>query len=306
MLETLRKLVSNAIDLKEGAPYAAILGESPSTSARSPKLWNFIFTRLGLPYRMVPLDVSEQNLGLVFAHLCNDPNFIGGAVAVPYKVEIFNLLGDRVTKDCRSIGAINCMFRGGDDDILYGANTDGIAALDVIESRMGPLLGKNAVVIGFGGVGRAISTHISRAVGHHGSLSIVCRTRSPDLNYARTVRVDRTESIENYGFLLKGADVLINCTSVGAGETFDLTPIDEILLSLAPKHCLVFDVVFGSRPNRLERTAKSLGLEYLDGSSMNLEQAVFGFKHVCDGIALDISTRHIRELMYEALIQYYP
>ena len=57
---------------------------------------------------MVPLDVREEKLEHLFHYLEEDKHCLGGAVAVPYKKKIFNLLKDNVREEIKAIGAVNC------------------------------------------------------------------------------------------------------------------------------------------------------------------------------------------------------
>ena len=55
-------LIKNQIDIAHLDKYAAIIGESPSQGARSPKLWNAVFDNSGLNYSMIPLDVTKDKI----------------------------------------------------------------------------------------------------------------------------------------------------------------------------------------------------------------------------------------------------
>lgn len=45
MIDELRNLVENDIDLKNNEKFCAILGLNPSKGARSPLLWNAVFKK---------------------------------------------------------------------------------------------------------------------------------------------------------------------------------------------------------------------------------------------------------------------
>ena len=51
-------------------------------------------------------DVSEKNFGILINNLKKDKNFIGGAIAVPYKEKIIKYL-DKIDKVSESLGSIN-------------------------------------------------------------------------------------------------------------------------------------------------------------------------------------------------------
>ena len=73
--------------------FYAIIGENPSKGARSPKLWNACFRRFKVKAKMIPIDIRRKNFKNTFTKLMNNKNYLGGAVAVPYKEEVFKKLG---------------------------------------------------------------------------------------------------------------------------------------------------------------------------------------------------------------------
>jgi len=96
---------------------AGIVGERPSKGARSPSLWNAVFTAERLDLRFHPFDVDGPALPPLVAALKADPRFIGGSVAVPYKTAILGLL-DRVEPVAARIGAL-----AGSGEILVSSET---------------------------------------------------------------------------------------------------------------------------------------------------------------------------------------
>ena len=68
-------LIENSVTISNVDKYAAIIGEKPSLGARSPVLWNAAFKKLDLNYRMLPFDVSEDNILIYFNILKKMFNF---------------------------------------------------------------------------------------------------------------------------------------------------------------------------------------------------------------------------------------
>lgn len=208
---------SARVDLGATRRFAAILGESPSRGARSPLLWNAAFRALRVSGAMHPFDVRRENLPAVIEALRDDERYIGGAVAVPYKQELVSLV-DEVEPEARTIGAVNCIYRRGRS--LVGANTDGAGMLSVLEAELGHgfLSGKNAVVLGAGGAGRAVATYVAAALGRGGRLVLANRTTSRCVGLAD--QLSPCTKVEVSGLpaaldALADADLLVNCTSVG-------------------------------------------------------------------------------------------
>ena len=96
MFEALNTIIENKISGSNLDYYTVIIGAKPSQGARSPKLWNKVYDYEGLNIQMIPLDVREDMLEHVFNYLKEDNKCLGGAVAVPYKEKIFNLIKDDV------------------------------------------------------------------------------------------------------------------------------------------------------------------------------------------------------------------
>ena len=107
MFEALNPIIENKISESNLDFYTVIIGAKPSQGARSPKLWNKVYDYEGMKIKMIPVDVREDMLEQVFNYLKEDKRCLGGAVAVPYKEKIFNLIKDDVGKEIKAIGAVN-------------------------------------------------------------------------------------------------------------------------------------------------------------------------------------------------------
>ena len=104
-------LIENQVDIELLDQFAAIIGKSPSKGARSPELWNKVFSESGLNYRMIPLDVNKEKVEDLLNSLNEDNKFLGGAVAIPYKEVVAKWLGSNITSEAKKIGAVNCLYR---------------------------------------------------------------------------------------------------------------------------------------------------------------------------------------------------
>jgi shikimate dehydrogenase len=254
--------------------FAAILGASPSRGARSPVLWNAAFEAHGLNARMLPFDVTTAHLEPLLDQLDSNPRFVGGAVTMPHKEAVARWLGARVTDEARPIGAVNCLFRGAEGR-LYGTNTDGEGALRSLEARFGPVSGKTVLLLGAGGAGKAVAAFLQHAAGTGGSLMIASRSREAQTVAGRAhARALEWSAIDD---ALGDIDVLVNCTSVGAAAQAGRSPLSAEQLAKLPSHAVVFDIIYQPTPSALLATASERGLQTLDGSEMNLEQAVLAY-----------------------------
>ena len=111
MFKALNAIIENEINESNLDFYTVIIGTKPSQGARSPKLWNRVYDYEQKKIRMVPLDVKSDNLEMVFNYLKEDKLCLGGAIAVPYKEKIFNLIKNNLNEEIKAIGAVNCFHR---------------------------------------------------------------------------------------------------------------------------------------------------------------------------------------------------
>jgi shikimate dehydrogenase len=207
--------IGNTVDLAKTERYAAILGESPSKGAKSPSLWNAAFKELGLSGFMHPMDVLPAKLEGLVNQLRTDDRFIGGAVTMPYKIDIMPFL-DEIEEEARSIGAVNCLYRK--EGKLWGANTDGAGGVWSLQhAYAGSLEGKTALLVGAGGAGFAVAAYLAKALGPKGALLLANRTIGPARELAGRLSACATEVLD---WTVKPEDaarasLLVNCTGVG-------------------------------------------------------------------------------------------
>lgn len=282
--------LANQLSYPEDKAYAAILGASPSKGARSPVLWNAAFAADGSDIQMLPMDLTPEKLSAVLDVLDGDADFLGGAVAVPYKERIAAWLGGRVTSEATAIGAVNCLFRGADGR-LWGTNTDGEAALVSFENGFGSAAGKRVLLLGAGGAGKAVAAYFARVA----KQAILC-TRSEDAAaYAEKIGAQWLPW-PRLSEGLADIDIVVNCTSLGFGDRAAETPLAADQLTRLPAHAIVFDIVYQPSPTRLLSLAQARGLQGLDGTGMNLEQAVLAYVYANPGA----KPESVRETMMRA------
>ena len=141
--------------------YTLILGENPSKGARSPVLWNKTYRGLNINQKMYPRDIALDEFKIKIPKIFEDNNFLGGAVAVPYKENIIKYTENK--KDILSgPQAVNCLVRK--DNKLYGYNTDGIATLKIIENNTNIKSIEQIILFGTGGMAKAVVSEIQKNI----------------------------------------------------------------------------------------------------------------------------------------------
>lgn len=295
---------NKGLDLTKTAFYAAILGECPSKGARSPLLWNAAFKQSNVDAFMHPMDILSANLEKAVEMLRSDRRFIGGAITMPYKIDIIPFL-DVVESEAQKIGAVNCLYRRGDQ--IVGTNTDGAGALWSLEQAYGDIDGKTVLILGTGGAGLAVATYVATALGQKGVLKVANRSSdSREQVVAALKDFCQTENIVHWPITekdMQGVDVLINATSMGFDkpESIALNPVGTEGASILKDKPFVFDIIYQPLETKLLAMAKAQGCDILNGLPMNLEQAVIAFVKATQSVNLfDGSQDQIRTIMKQA------
>jgi|TARA_B110001450_G_scaffold206699_1_gene196898 shikimate dehydrogenase len=295
MLEKINNLTTNSVDVDFNSNYAFIVGVNPSEGARSPLLWNAVFSDFGSDMRMFSLDVISENLELLLDELNADSNCIGGCVAVPYKERVFKWLGENTTRETLSIGAVNSLYRH--DGELFGTNTDGEGAIQSFKKNFN-ITDRKTLILGAGGTSRAVASYWC-AEGAGDNVVVCNRTDSKAQLLASCIGAKWIEW-EKRGCQLKETEVIVNCTSSGTGEFISESPLTVDELKQLPVDGIVFDVNYAPNPTLLLSNAKAVGVDTLNGSEMNLEQAVLAMNYAVDGMSVDnirlAMTKKYREL----------
>jgi len=217
--------LSNRVDRlsRTDGAVAGIIGEQPSRTAKSPSIWNHAIRQLGIDASFVSFDVVAGQLAPLVKALRAWPPYVGGSVAVPYKVEIAHHLDD-LTPAARLIGAVNAIFRD-PQGRLIGDNTDAAGAVAALVSGgigsapfVPSLSALRVLLIGAGGAGRAVALALADALGEG---SLVVSSRSPaQADQVAEVAGTRHQRVSSVAFrdvpsVLAQTDLLVNCTSCG-------------------------------------------------------------------------------------------
>ena len=230
---------------------------------------------------MVPLDVREENLEELFKYLKGDKHCLGGAVAVPYKEKVYNLIKKNVKEEIRTIGAVNCFYRptpsGFSVDGFTGTNTDGEAALDPIKKKLIESQNLNIGLLGYGGAGKAILAFLLKDFKRNHKIHIF--NRSP-INIRDTKENDvYSYSLNDLEAIIPDFDFLINATSIGHVESIDKTPVPIKFLATAKNTMVVYDIIYDPPKTTLLKMSEVRGLKTINGLRMNLIQAVLAYKY---------------------------
>lgn len=273
MIEDIKKLIKNKINIGKEVNFCAIIGLNPSEGARSPILWNRVFRDFFPKIKMISLDVDQKNLNRLLLTLESYENFLGGAVAAPYKESVYKFLKE-TEGPTKLIGAVNNLSKVR-TNAFYGHNTDGLASLESFKKKFDIKYYKDVLVLGYGGVGKAVSSYFENELDN--KISIVTQKDTVILNKLNKNLV--FYNWENLDKLIQNHNLIINCTTLGWGSNESLSPLDKSNMSYAKKGTVFYDVIYQPTKTKFLDFASSLGFETMNGEDMNFIQAVLGFKN---------------------------
>lgn len=240
---------------------AAVLGW-PIGHSRSPQIMNAAFSALGIDAVLVAIGVPPEGLAAVVAGL-RAQHALGASVTIPHKLAVVGMC-DEVSEAARTIGAVNCLHIDGDR--LIGHNTDEGGFIDGLYAAGFAPRQPRAVLLGSGGAARAVA-YALRA----GSVEVIAR-RPEDVTW--TTALPWTDDQLRASFA--GADLVVDCTSLGLGHHDEIPVTDALPLDVLPPAAWVATLVYHRTPRLLER-ARELGYPTIDGRAMLVHQAARAF-----------------------------
>jgi shikimate dehydrogenase len=174
-------------------------------------------------------------------------------------------MDDREQLVC-DIGAMNTVYRDGDETVA--ANTDATAIVQCLEEGAGTLAGRRVLVLGAGGVARALA-FAARSRG--AEVAIVNRTQERAVELAAACGGKALAEAEALAYPY---DILANGTAVGMNAPND-TPWPA---AAHRRGTVVFDTVYTPLETRLLREAAAVGATTICGVEMFIDQAVGQFE----------------------------
>jgi shikimate dehydrogenase len=234
----------------------------PVAHSRSPQMHNAALAAAGLDgwrYLRLPLppDLFAETVRALPA-----AGFRGVNVTIPHK-EAALAVADRASEAARAIGAANTLTF--EDGAIWADNTDAPGLLAALPEPVG---GRTALVLGAGGAGRAAAWALKEA---GAAVAVWNRTPARAEALAAEIGVRAVTTLE-------GADILVNCTSVGLHDpdaTFKTLPLRADDLSAGS---LVVDMVYRDGGTRLLEAARTRGARVVDGLEILVAQGAASFE----------------------------
>lgn len=244
----------------------------PVGHSLSPLVHNAAFREMGMNKVYVPFRVPRSDLSR-FIDDAPQLGIKGLSVTIPHKEAIVRKL-TKVDGAVRGVGAANTVVFN--DQQITGYNTDYRAAMDSLEDAMrgprgdrNPLAGKTVLLLGAGGVARAIAHGLKRR-----EARIVITNRTTERAEQLASRVE-ARTIDWSARHMLAFDVLINCTPLGMHPNVDVTPFDKHHLKPS---MVVFDTVYNPESTLLVKDARNRSCVVVTGVDMFIRQAALQFR----------------------------
>jgi shikimate dehydrogenase len=253
---------------------ACLIGH-PVDHSRSPLMHNAAFEAQGIDMCYVAFDVSHEELPAAIRGL-RALGIVGANITVPHKEAVLPLL-DTVDSTARQIGAVNTIVN--QDGVLSGHNTDIYGFLMALERGWGRgPRGSRCLVLGAGGSARAVVAGLARA--EAAEVWVFNRTLSRARELCAAVATWSSVPCHAVGeselvTVAQQAELIVNATSVGMGESVKVSPIPVDILTR--KHVIV-DLTYGPEQTALIRGGRSVGGICLDGLEMLVQQAARSYE----------------------------
>jgi 3-dehydroquinate dehydratase/shikimate dehydrogenase len=236
----------------------------PLKASSSPDFFNAVFRLEGIDAVYVPFPVDSIS---AFMELAREMGVLGLSVTVPYKEAVLPFLGGQ-SSDVQSIGACNTLSRCPQG--WLGTNTDALGFSDSLLEFIGKtsLRRRKIVIIGAGGVARAVACEVHRL---GGKALILNRT----VHKARALAFPYKFAwggLDHRGIELmhKYQDIIIQTSSVGMEGSDAADPLELYRFSGKEE---VMDLVYKPAITPFLMRASEAGCRIRNGHDMLIRQA---------------------------------
>ncbi len=246
---------------------AGVLGW-PVKHSLSPLIHRIWAAREGraISYEAIPVEPGDTAFRAAIERLAS-AGYKGVNVTLPHKERAL-AIADEASGEARAAGAANMLTFGKRQVLADNSDIAGFAAA-VEETGRKPAC---ALILGAGGAARGVAVALKRRLGVQRPI-IANRTRARAQEVARIVDAETIDWSEKES-VLAGVDLLVNTTSLGmTGQP----PLAINLSALAPAS-IVADIVYAPLETPLLAAARARGLGAIDGLSMLMHQAAFGYR----------------------------
>lgn len=249
---------------------------NPVEHTLSPMIHNYLAEELSVNMTYVPFHVEQGRLAdaVKGAYALN---ILGCNVTVPYKNDVISCLTE-VDELAAKMGSVNTLVRteGG----YKGYNTDMTGLFRAMTSDGVTIAGEDVVVLGAGGVGRAVAFMCAAK----GAAKVWLLNRTPEKAQAVAAEVNRAEgrecvqamAISDYAALPDKQFLVIQSTSVGLYPHVEEAPITDVAFYRKVK--AAYDLIYRPWETRFMRMVREQGAPAYNGLKMLVYQGIEAFE----------------------------
>ncbi len=272
---------------------------NPVEHTLSPMIHNFLAEEMGIDMAYVPFHVEKGQLDTAVKGAYG-LNILGCNVTVPYKSDVMESL---VALDdiAEKIGAVNTLVRveGG----YKGYNTDMTGLLRALKSEGISLQDEEVIILGAGGVGRAVA--FMCAVNGASKVYLLNRTIekaeyiADEVNKKVGTQCVEAWRMDDYVKLPDKKYLVMQATSVGLYPNVDDVVLEDEAFYKKVK--AGYDLIYTPWETKFMKLVKAQGGQAYNGLKMLLFQAVDAFELWNDCKVSDESAYKAYELLQQAV-----
>jgi shikimate dehydrogenase len=253
----------------------------PLSHALSPVIHNAAYEAMGLDARYEGWETPPEEVGAAVGRLRTRDDCLGMNVTVPHKQAVMQHL-DEIESTAAAIGAVNTVEKR--NGRLIGHNTDRSGYLRSLVEAGCPIKGKSVLIVGYGGVERAIAYALAEA----GATSVAVYGRRPEGVSEALAQLRATSPFpmnleavpddeRDLRMAVQAADIVVNCTPIGMlhSGTEGKSAVPGEMLEPGQ---WVSDAVYNPLETELLRLARERGAHAVNGLGMLVYQAADAIK----------------------------
>lgn len=247
---------------------ALVIGSHVSESL-SPLIFNYWFKKHNINASYLFKEIKPENFEKEIYEVLNDRDICGFNVTIPFK-ELIKEKVDFLDDHSEKIGAVNCVSNINKNWV--GKNTDWLGFVKSIEKQTKITKINTALVLGYGGVSKAILYALKKM--NFKKIILYNRTLKKILNEDKIFTINYDDIFKE----IKISDIIINTTPTNI--------LKKTLNKNQKLNTFAYDVVY--RPKETDFLSQFKKEKRIYGISMLIYQAVpcfedwFGFKPVVD------------------------
>ena len=272
---------------------------NPVEHTMSPLIHNFLAEEMGIDMAYVPFHVEKGQLDAAVKGAYG-LNILGCNVTVPYKNDVIESLVE-LDDLAEKTGSVNTLVRveGG----YKGYNTDITGLLRALKSEGIKLEGEEVIILGAGGVGRAVA--FMCAVNGASKVYLLNRTVEKAQSIAdevnKKVGTQCVEAwcMEDYAKLPDKKYLVLQATSVGLYPNVDDVVLEDEAFYKKVK--AGYDLIYNPWETKFMKLVKAQGGQAYNGLKMLLFQAVDAFELWNNCKVSDESAYKAYELLQQAV-----